>query len=222
MSRINLARPSPAVIVAVLALVAALGGTAVAGSGNDATTSVSKKKTKNIAKKQAKKQDSKQDKRNFPVDSSQIADGAVVAAKIAGSAVTSGKIKKRAVGSGKIDAAAVKTGKIADAAVTSSKIADAAKGVPGYALVAASGFVNDEEQRGVVGTNRPDTGVYCFDLSFAAKVVVASAETGPTRIAQGEAPGSAALCPVGFRDADVTIVDLAETAQNTGFYVLFN
>jgi hypothetical protein len=193
MRRTKRTKPSAALIVAVVALVAALGGGAVAGV---AVTSLNKKETKKvrkIANKKAKSQDKKQDERNFPVDSSQIGNAAVTSAKIA------------------------------DAAVTSAKIADAAKGVPGYALVAANGFVNDAEQRGVVATNRPATGVYCFDLSFAAKVVVASAETGPpTRIAQGEAPGSAGLCPVGFRDADVTIVDLSDTAQNTGFYVLFN
>jgi len=47
-------RRSPATVVAVLALVAALAGTALAGE--TATTSVSKKQTKKIAKKQAKKQ----------------------------------------------------------------------------------------------------------------------------------------------------------------------
>ena len=46
-------RPSPALVVGILALIAALAGTAVAGP--TATTSVSKKKTKKIARKQAKK-----------------------------------------------------------------------------------------------------------------------------------------------------------------------
>ena len=52
MHRTKRGRPSPAIIVAVLALVAALGGTAVA---EQATTSVSKKKTKKIAKRVANK-----------------------------------------------------------------------------------------------------------------------------------------------------------------------
>jgi hypothetical protein len=46
-------RPSPAIIIAIVALVAAVAGTAVAGPGAD--TSVSKKKTKQIAKKQVNK-----------------------------------------------------------------------------------------------------------------------------------------------------------------------
>ena len=181
-------------VATIATLVAALGGSAVA---DQATTSLSKgdkKQVKKIAKKQAKKQDKKQDARNFPVDGSQIGDGAVT------------------------------TAKISDGAVTTAKIADAAKGVPGYALVAANGFVNDDEQRGVVGTNHvSDTGVYCFDLSFEAQVAVASAEVGTTRIATTFAPGASAVnCPVGFRDAEVHIADTSGFAEDGGFYVLFN
>jgi hypothetical protein len=55
MARLKRSRPSPALVVGVLALVAALAGTAVAADPV-ATTSVSKKKTKKIAKKQAIKQ----------------------------------------------------------------------------------------------------------------------------------------------------------------------
>jgi len=76
MNHIKRAAPSPALLVAVLALVAALAGTAVAGP--DATTSVSKKKTKKIANKQAKKQINK----TLPIDSSELADGAVSGSKL--------------------------------------------------------------------------------------------------------------------------------------------
>lgn len=54
MKEITISRPSPAILVAVLALVAAVAGTAVA-SDPVATTAVTKKKVKKIAKKQAKK-----------------------------------------------------------------------------------------------------------------------------------------------------------------------
>ena len=55
MSRILRARPSPAIIVAVVALVAAMAGTAIAGP--DASTSkLTKSKVKKIANKQAGKQ----------------------------------------------------------------------------------------------------------------------------------------------------------------------
>ncbi len=52
--RIRERRPSPAVIVAVLALVAALAGTAVAGP-HASTSAINKKKVKKIAKKQINK-----------------------------------------------------------------------------------------------------------------------------------------------------------------------
>jgi hypothetical protein len=55
MTRFKRSRPSPALVVGVLALVAALAGTAVAADPV-ATTSVSKKKTKKIARNQAIKQ----------------------------------------------------------------------------------------------------------------------------------------------------------------------
>ena len=62
MSRIKRTRPSPAILIAVLALVASLAGTAVAGSGPGATdaaqhklTSAQKKQVNKIAKKKDKK-----------------------------------------------------------------------------------------------------------------------------------------------------------------------
>ena len=66
MSRIKKAMPSPAMLVAIVALVAALGGTAVA---EVATTSLSKKdtkKVKKIANKQGKKQANKQIDKKAP------------------------------------------------------------------------------------------------------------------------------------------------------------
>jgi hypothetical protein len=53
MSRIREGTSSPAIVVAIVALIAAVAGTAVADPG--AGTSVSKKKTKQIAKKQVNK-----------------------------------------------------------------------------------------------------------------------------------------------------------------------
>ncbi len=73
--RPRLSRPSPALVVAVMALVAALAGTAVA---EQATTAVSKKKTKKIANKQANKQIDKR----LPFESDDIADGAITNQKL--------------------------------------------------------------------------------------------------------------------------------------------
>jgi hypothetical protein len=92
-------RPSPAMLVALLALCLAVGGTAVAA------TKLSKNavKTKNIK------------------------NGAVTEAKIAGNAVSEGKIANGAVTGGKIADGAVTSGKIANGAVGSGQLAGSAK-----------------------------------------------------------------------------------------------
>jgi hypothetical protein len=72
MSSLRRSRPSPAIVVAVVALVAALAGTAVAADPL-ATTSVSKKKTKKIAKKQANKAVDAFAAATFPIGGAELA-----------------------------------------------------------------------------------------------------------------------------------------------------
>jgi hypothetical protein len=72
MTRLKRSRPSPALVVAVVALVAALAGTAVAADPL-ATTSVSKKKTKKIAKKQANKAVDAFAAATFPIGAAELA-----------------------------------------------------------------------------------------------------------------------------------------------------
>jgi uncharacterized protein (UPF0333 family) len=55
MNRLKHGRPSPALIVAVIALVAALAGTAIASNPQATSSAINKKKVKQIAKKQANK-----------------------------------------------------------------------------------------------------------------------------------------------------------------------
>lgn len=97
-------RPSPAISVAVVALVAALAGTAVAGPGAS-TSLVTKKKVRKVANKEI-------DKR-FPIATAGIADAAVTTAKLADAAVTTGKLADNAVTTEKIVAGAVTKGKLA-------------------------------------------------------------------------------------------------------------
>ncbi len=75
MSRIKRGRPSPGLVVGVLALVAALAGTAFAGPGPGATdaaqhklTSAQKKQVNKIAKKKGKKEAKKLDKKGPPIN----------------------------------------------------------------------------------------------------------------------------------------------------------
>jgi hypothetical protein len=70
MRAITRRRPSPALVVAVVALVAALAGTAVAGPGAE-TSKLNRSKVKNIANKQINKQ--------LPWTTADLAPGAVTA-----------------------------------------------------------------------------------------------------------------------------------------------
>jgi hypothetical protein len=117
-------RPSPALIVAILALVVAMAGTASAVPGlvsgkKIAKNAVTSKKIKNGEVKN-------KDLGLNAVNSSRILDGQVTTGDLADQAVTTGKIADLAVTTGKLADNAVTTGKIADNAVTTGKIADAA------------------------------------------------------------------------------------------------
>jgi hypothetical protein len=96
MRRIKQTKPSAALIVAVVALVAALGGGAVAGVAVTSLNKKDKKQVTKIAKKQGKKQAKKQAKKQigkqFPVESSQIADGAVGGPQIASNSIEDSKL----------------------------------------------------------------------------------------------------------------------------------
>jgi hypothetical protein len=86
-------RYSPAIVIAVLALVAAVAGTAVAGP-SATTSAITKKKVKKIANKQI-------DKR-FPVETGDIAGGAVTTPKLANGAVDAAKLADGAVTAAKL------------------------------------------------------------------------------------------------------------------------
>jgi hypothetical protein len=83
MRRIANSRPSPAIVVAIVALVAGLAGTAVAGPGAE-TSAVTKKKVKKIANRQINKR--------LPWGTAAIADNAITTPKIADDAVTAPKL----------------------------------------------------------------------------------------------------------------------------------
>jgi hypothetical protein len=83
MRRTISARSSPALIVAVVALVAALAGTAVAGPGAS-SSAITKAKVKKVANKQINKQ--------LPWETGDIADAAITAAKLAPASVTAPKL----------------------------------------------------------------------------------------------------------------------------------
>lgn len=114
-------RPSPALIVAVLALFVALGGVSYAA------TKIGTAQIKNgavTAKKLHKKAVTTKKIKNRAVTELKIAFQAVGTSELADAGVTNSKLADNSVQTGKIADAAVTSTKIADAAITDTKLAD--------------------------------------------------------------------------------------------------
>jgi len=108
MSRVFARLPSPALVVACLALLLALGGI-----GGAAVTQAPPKNSVGTAQLKSN-----------AVTTPKIKNNAVAAAKIASNAVVAAKIASNAVGSAKIAAGAVTADKVATDAVTTEKVQD--------------------------------------------------------------------------------------------------
>jgi hypothetical protein len=185
MSGIKGARPSPALIVAVLALVAALAGTAIAGPGAS-TSALTKAKVRKIAKKQANKL--------LPIDSGELADGAVTGPKIA------------------------------NGSVSEEKLATGALTPRVFMHFDSAGNFQPGESRGVVGVDRPAPNVACLDLDITARIGGANrgiaAGSAPFNIQIGLPPEPEVLgCPAGFRDA---VVQVAAASTLPDVYAWFD
>jgi hypothetical protein len=119
MKRFHVRLPSPAMVVATVALIVALTGSAYAastiGSKQLKNNAVTGKKIKNGAVTGAKLA-------NGSVSTRKLANGAVTTAKLGLAAVATVNLSDIAVTTSKIADGAVTTGKIADGAVTTSKL----------------------------------------------------------------------------------------------------
>jgi hypothetical protein len=115
-------RPTPALVVACVAVVAALGGVAYAAIGKNSV------KSSNIAPGAVKTSDlAKQAVKtgkvaNGAIKAGKIADGAVTEAKLGDGSVTNGKLGSNSVDSAKISDGAVGTADLGSGAVTGGKI----------------------------------------------------------------------------------------------------
>jgi len=115
-------RPSPALVIALLALFVAIGGVGYAASKIGTSDIQNKAVTKRKIDKQAVSTNRIAD---LAVKTEKLADQTVTTDKIADLAVTTTKIADLAVTTDKLADLAVTTGKIADLAVTEGKLADA-------------------------------------------------------------------------------------------------
>jgi hypothetical protein len=155
MRKLALRRPSPALVVACIALLIALGGTSIAAVTQVAKNSVGANQLKNNAVTNPKMA-------NNAVKAPELASNAVVAAKIASNAVTGAKIAANAV-----------TGaKIADGSVAA---ADLASGVLPAPSAAFARFVNGpvpvpDAVSEIANLSIPAAGAYVI----SSKVVLAS------------------------------------------------
>jgi len=109
-------RPSPALIVSVVALVAALAGTAAAADPQ-ATTAAKK-----VTKKQVKKIANRQIDKRLPLGTNEIADAAITQQKLAAGSVSTGKIQDGAVTIGKLADNSVSSAKLRDGSVRSDAL----------------------------------------------------------------------------------------------------
>jgi hypothetical protein len=156
-------RPSPALIVSIVALVAALAGTAVAANPTATSSAINKKKVKKIANTQI-------DKR-LPWGTADIADRAVTSEKLADGAVAREKIAGGAVNNAKVEAGSLSANRLTAQARVDLRgsLAYAQVDDNGPALVAA-------RTRNITGVTRPSPGVYCFTVapSIADRVFAAN------------------------------------------------
>lgn len=193
MGSLRHARPSPALLVAVAALVAALGGSAAAGVAVTSLNKDERVQVKRIAAKQAKRIGQRQ-ARIIRRQARRIAgrlDAKAIASIPAGPQGPKGDQGPPGPTTGPaggdlsgnypdplIAPLAVTSGKLADEAVTDAKLAPEAGGVAAYAYVNDDGTVTNTRSKGIADANvvkSTDPGRYCLkDLPFEPRSAHAS------------------------------------------------
>jgi len=176
----NRVRPSPAMIVAALALVVALAGTAIAAP-DIATRAVTKSKVKKIAKKQAKKQIRKKAP-GLSVNHANTADSATDAdhafeadhANTANSATNATNAQNASTANTANSANTANTANTANRATNANTIA--------YGMFEADGTIsaaNRVKNLSNANVTHPAAGTYCFEgLSFEALSAMTTGDSG--------------------------------------------
>ena len=205
-------RPSAAMIVAVIALISALGGSAVA---DDA---VEFAKTKVLNGKNIKKKSIAGNKlRNNTVTGTQVNEsklGKVPSATKSDSA-TSASSATNAANATK-----------ADSATTATTAGTAGSAPPlAYAKVSLTGTVAAATAQGIASANvsRPGAGIYCFDLPFTPKTVLVTPQNDNVSddVVSAEL-GVATGCPAGT-EVSVQNFDISASAlEDDDFFIWLN
>ena len=207
MKDFKVSRPSPAMVVSVVAMSLALIGTAVAAPAA-VERAITKSKVKRIAKKQANK-----------VVSAREASLNVNSAKTADSATTATNATNAQNATNAENAVNATNATNAQNAASANPIA--------YALVSSTGAVDEASSKGVTDANvfKPaEAGRYCFrGLSFTPKAGQATVDFGDagSEYAQFGIPGTdSAFCVAGDQ-AVVGTTDEVGDFSDAGFYVVF-
>ena len=211
LERIRARRPSAAMIVAVIALISALGGSAVA---DDA---VEFAKTKVLNGKNIKKKSIAGSKlRNNTITGTQVNESRL------------GKVPSATKADTATSATSAGNADTLDG-VDSAGFAKAGASAPprAYARVNDDGTLDTANSFNVIdsvlGTN---PGRYCFKLGFTPKVMVASAERfvgAPNGVVAQPAVSStiSVVCPAGYQDAGVFVFDGNNAVANNRFWIIF-
>ena len=198
-------RPSPALVISLLALFVAL------GSGAYAANKIGTNQIKNKAvttKKLAGK----------AVNASKLAGKSVKTGKLAGQAVTTGKLAGQAVTTGKLAAQAVSGDILLDAAVSESKLAQSAVVTD---KIADSAVTNSKLNGTSVGTNKlKDESVTTDKIADGAVTSAKVSSDIPYRrtLQSTFAPGASYQTLVAFGDAELQ--GRCNTAGANGFMEL--
>ena len=212
-------KPSPAMIVAMVALFVALGGVGYAAVSLP-RDSVGTKQLKNFAVTPLKIQ-------NNAIKTNKLRDNAVSTAKLANGAATNPKIADGAVNSSKI----------ADGSVVPADVS-AGFQIPGmlvaHARVQADGTLEPNQFRNIAQANIEHvaaSGVYCFGgLSFTPTNAMVSLDNAQLANTELDKVVSVAVfrgnplndCGAGFQQARVRVFDISAAAQTDGrFYIWF-
>jgi hypothetical protein len=195
--------PSPAMLVALLALFVALGGTSYSA------ISLSKNS----------------------VGSRQIINGGVKRADIARNAVASAKVRDFSLLAKDFKAGQLPQGPQGPKGEQGLQGAPGEPGsARAYALIGSNGSAN--RAKNVTGVSHPVTGIYCFDLPFTPDNAVATgARPGPGNfslkalVTTGVAPDLGTMnCVAPFTDAVAAVTDSGDATAFTdlSFFIAFN
>ena len=206
--------PSPSMAVAFVALLVALGGTAIALPGSNTVTSG------DLVNGQVKTQDI----RNSTVRGRDIRTGTVTGSDVANNGLTGTDVNEGSLGT-------VPRANAANAANVAgfAGFAGSAESLA-YAHIEADGSVDAARSKGIASANvthTAGTGDYCLDnLPFTPKAVTGSIDSadGPGVMEVSTVPGNFIACPTSAQVEIVTFETDTITFRDFGggFYLVFN